>query len=128
MFKNLEVFRIANAMATHAGTRQALLSQNIANADTPGYKARDIAPFSQMVNGGGDAGQLQATRTTHLNAGMSAMVPRPGEGAGEASPNGNNVSLEEEMMKAVDVKRQHDKALAIYKSSLGILRASFGRR
>jgi flagellar basal-body rod protein FlgB len=43
------------------------------------------------------------------------------------SPNGNSVSLETEMVKAVEVKRQHDQALAIYKSSMNVLRASIGR-
>ena len=40
---------------------------------------------------------------------------------------GPTVSIEEEMLKAVEVTRQHDRALAIYKSSLSILRSSLGR-
>jgi flagellar basal-body rod protein FlgB len=45
-----------------------------------------------------------------------------------ADPNGNSVALETEMLRAVDVKRQHDRALAIYKSSLTVLRTAIGRR
>ena len=47
---------------------------------------------------------------------------------GQTNPNGNGVSLEEQMLHAVDVKRQHDRALAIYKFSLGVLRSSIGQR
>lgn len=46
MFNKIEVMQMAQAMATHAGLRQTAVSQNIANADTPGYKARDVAEFA----------------------------------------------------------------------------------
>ena len=46
----------------------------------------------------------------------------------KSEPNGNSVSLEMQTLTAVDVKQQHDKALAIYKSGLSILRSSLGRR
>ena len=46
---------------------------------------------------------------------------------GESSPNGNNVSVEVEMARGTDAKSSHDLALAVYKSSLDILRASLGR-
>ena len=45
-----------------------------------------------------------------------------------ADPNGNSVSLETEMMHGVDAKRQHDRAMAIYQSSMTILRSTFSRR
>ena len=46
---------------------------------------------------------------------------------GEASPNSNNVSVEVEMARGTDAKSSHDLALAVYKSSLDILRSSLGR-
>ncbi|MFD0859991.1 FlgB family protein [Roseovarius aquimarinus] len=128
MFDTLQIFRMAHAMAQHAGARQAVLARNIANADTPGYAARDIAPFTDSVGSG--AGQaLKATRPGHLSGafGGHAADIRMRHG-GTADPNGNSVALEQEMLKAVDAKRQHDRALAIYKSSLTVLRAATGRR
>ena len=129
MFEKLDIFRMAHAMAQHAGARQAVVAQNMANADTPDYKARDVRPFTEILESG-DAGFVQrATRPGHLNG-----TDRPFDlGIAErrdavADPNGNSVSLEAEMMTAVEVKRQHDRALAIYKSSLTVLRASLGRR
>lgn len=129
MHQNLTLFRMAHAMASHAGTRQAVIAQNIANADTPGYRPIDVTPFRDLIAGQGESG-MRATRASHLNAGGTAADPRILTAAanGNASPNGNGVSLEDQMLNAVEVKRQHDRALAIYKSTLGILRTSLGRR
>ena len=129
MHQNLSIFKLAQAMASHAGTRQAVIAQNIAHADTPGYKPYDVAPFSDMI-AGTTGSNMRATRARHLHAADAPGAPRviaaPADGSG--SPNGNGVSIEEQMLHAVDAKRQHDRALAIYKSSLGILRTSLGRR
>lgn len=127
MFGKIDVLQMAQAMARHAALRQNTVSQNIANADTPGYTARDVKPFAQAYEGA-TAGAMQATRPGHLGAQGTfgaAVIARPDPGV--MSPNGNSVSVETEMVKAVEVKRQHDLALAIYKSSLGVLRTSLGR-
>ncbi len=128
MFTELNVFKLAHAMATHAGTRQALVSQNIANADTPGYHAKDIKPFSEVFTDDAQPGDMRASRRNHLNGssdqGMNWTVSTSEAGS---DPNNNSVSIETEILKGVEVKRQHDKALAIYKSSMNILRASLGR-
>lgn len=125
MFQNLDVFRTAMAMARHAGLQQAVSAQNIANADTPGYRARDIPAFASTLR---DAmGSQRATRASHLHGGNSRDIDMT-ERRDVLDPNGNTVSLEEEMVMAVGAKRQHDRALAIYKSNLTMLRAAVGRR
>ena len=129
MFEKLEIFRMAHAMAVHAGARQSVVAQNMANADTPGYKARDVRPFNEILETGEAGFVPRATRPGHLNS--SALPFDMGISKQrdiEADPNGNSVSLEAEMLKAVDVKREHDRALAIYKSSLTVLRSALGRR
>lgn len=128
MFENLQVFRMARAMAGHAGARQALVARNMANADTPGYTARDIAPFSEIFDSDSAKFGLRATRPSHLNASEQPFAAQVHDRAGDRDPNGNSVSLETEMMHAVAIKRQHDRALAIYKSSLGVLRSAIGKR
>lgn len=137
MHTELEIFRVANAMARHAGARQAVVARNIANADTPGYKAMDIAPFQSMVSnefqvsGPRDISGLRATRPGHIDfarrEGTADFTARPATDV-TGKPNGNTVSLEQEMLHGVEVKRQHDRAVAIYKSSLTIMRAAIGRR
>ena len=128
MFANLNVFKTAQALAVHAGQRQAIVAQNVANADTPGFKARDIAPFSQMITPLSSGSGMRASRANHLNGARGqefqweTITPMAA-----SDPNGNSVSLEGEILKAVAVKRQHDRALAIYKASLSVLRTSLGR-
>ncbi len=123
MFENLDVFKMSAAMARHAGQRQAVIAQNIANADTPGFVARDIPPFAATYGGEADTGQ-KATRAVHLNGAVpgqdAPMMKMPGEGA----PNGNQVSLESEILNSVEAKRQHDRAIAIYKSALNVMRSA----
>lgn len=127
MFENLDVFKISSAMAKHAGTRQALISQNVANADTPGYQARDLPAFRAAYEVTGSVGQ-KATRAGHLNGSALMGSSDPFDDRGATSPNGNTVSIEQEILKSTDTAREHDRALAIYKSALGILRSSLGRR
>ena len=128
MFDNLEVLRLSQAMARHAGARQSVAAGNMAHADTPGYKARDLMSFPEMIRQETAQYGLRATRDSHLNGSRSGQMPEPAEDTGAISdPNGNSVSLETEMMRSVEIKRQHDRALAIYRSSLTILRASLGR-
>ncbi len=127
MFKNLDVFKTAHAMGQHAAARQAVVSQNMANADTPGYMARDITPFKEVYRNDGGASSMRATRSGHNGHALEANALQPNLTTTEVSPNGNSVSLEEEMLKAVEIKRQHDRSLAIYKSSLSVLRTALGR-
>jgi flagellar basal-body rod protein FlgB len=124
MFEKLDVFATASAMAKHAGQRQAIIAQNVANADTPDYVARDLPPFAEVYGGGADAPFQRASRTAHLN-GLMAGQPAPIiETPADGSPNGNQVSLEEEVLNSVSAKRQHDRAIAIYKSALSVLRST----
>lgn len=129
MFDNVEVLRLSQAMARHAGTRQTVAARNMAHADTPGYKARDLISFPEMISQDSAGFNLRATRTRHLNGSQAGQMPDPvPDERAVGDPNGNTVSLETEMLRAVEIKRQHDRALAIYRASLNILRTSLGRQ
>lgn len=115
MFENLEIFGLAQARARHAAARQAQVAMNVANADTPGYRARDVAAFEDVFRAA-DAGANPADlRFRTLDAG------------GPESPNGNTVSLEAEMVRSVQAQRDHSRALNVYRSAMNVLRASLGR-
>lgn len=115
MFQQLAIMKMAGALAVHAGRRQEAIAENIAQADTPGYRARDLADFSAayLSADGGSPGPVDE----------AIVVPT----AGAASPNGNTVSLEAEMVRAAEVKQQHDLALSVYRNMVGVLRTSLGR-
>lgn len=121
MFESLEVLRMAQAFATHAGTRQQAIAQNIANADTPGYQARDAIPFSDYFQRLGDdrAGG-------RLPRGPDAFIRTDAAPANHA-PNGNTVSVEHEMMRGVETRQQHELALGVYSMARDLLRSSIGR-
>lgn len=129
MYNGLAIFKTASAMARHAAERQSVIARNIANADTPGYAAQDLKDFSAEMAEGGRAGALRVTRPGHIAAAPAQHAPdlTPREIAGDASPNGNTVSLETEMVKSSMVRQQHDLALATYRGGLDLLRSALGR-
>ncbi len=46
MLNSIDILKMASAMARHAADRHQVISQNIANADTAGYKAKDLQSFA----------------------------------------------------------------------------------
>lgn len=125
MYENMKIFSMAGQVAAHAGARQAVTAQNIANADTPGYKAQAIAPFALAYKEAGTT--VRATRAGHLSAGGIDAALTISDRTTEQSPNGNSVSLEEEMVAAVDASRDHNRALAVYRHGMTVLRTALGR-
>ena len=129
MFEKLTVTSMAQAMADRAGQRLGLIAKNIANADTPGYKALDLPDFAASYSAA--AIPMRATRAGHL-AGMAATPwgnpePTPQRNGQSTAPNGNSVSIEQEMVKAASVRQDHEMALAIYRNTSDIIRAALGR-
>ncbi len=116
MFDRLEIFDLASARARHSAARQAVVAQNIANADTPGYRARDVTDFADSYRA------LMATEAPTGDFPVGTV-----DAGGPASPNGNTVSLELEMLRGIDAQRVHSRALQVYGSAMSILRTSLGR-
>jgi flagellar basal-body rod protein FlgB len=125
MFEKLELTRMAQALAAHSGARMSVIARNVAHADTPDYKAQDLPDFGTVFKAEG--GEMRATRAGHLHsvAAGTAMVPE--RAPGREAPNGNTVSLEGEMVKSVEARQTHEMALAIYRATSDVVRASLGR-
>ena len=125
MFEKLELTRMAQALAAHSGAQMAVIARNVANADTPGYKAQELPPFAKVFAEDGAA--MRSTRPGHLG-GHGADAPMlPQRAPGREAPNGNTVSLEGEMVKSVEARQSHDMALAVYRATSDVIRASLGR-
>ena len=128
MFIKPEVLAIASSMSSHAAARQALIAENVANADTPGYRAKDIGDFAASYRDSIGT-EMRRSRPGHFGSEGAAGSTADGfRSLVQMSPNGNSVSLESEMVKSAEVEREHSIALAVYGKSLDILRASLGRR
>lgn len=126
MFETPDVMRMAQELARYAGTRQALVAKNIANADTPGYRAQDLPDFAETFRSAGGAEMLK-TRPGHMVADTARPNWQPVDIDGRPSPNGNTVSLEEEMVRGTRAQSDHNLAITIYRSSLDVMRSALGR-
>lgn len=127
MIQDLSFFQTASALSRHAGHRQAVVSQNIAHADTPGYRAKRLAAFDDVYRDQDQMG-VRRTRASHLgNDGIEGQVS-PHESRAGVDLNGNSVSLEEEMIRAADARSEQDRALALYRHGLKVMRLALGRR
>ena len=113
--------------------RQALLAENVANADMAGFRPRDLAEPSAASTGlaasvGGDG--LARTDSAHIGMPASAgpnADPRRFKGF-EVRPSGNGVNLEEEMMKAGDNQADYQLVASLYQKSLDALKIAVGKR
>ncbi len=121
------LMKMAQNLARHAGARQAQIAKNIANSDVPGYRARDLVEFSETYRQPASGNQIKATRAGHVTEAVSKARYQTLDLGGESAPNGNNVSVEQQMVLGTDAKSSHDLALTVYKSSLDILRTSLGK-
>lgn len=129
MLEDLSLVKMASQLARHAGLRHRVISENVANADTPDFRARDVKKFTYNVN---EEFMPRATRAAH------GTGPAPGRPSGGdmvkldlsqvSGPNGNSVSLESEMIKAVEARGRHALALAVYEKTHQFLRLGLGRR
>lgn len=100
----IHLFDLASQQARWLGARHIAVASNIANANTPGYKAVDVPPFKTVINE--SAVTLITTSPLHIGADpMSAEAPSfKGEGRPwEVSYSGNSVSLEQELLKSGEV-------------------------
>jgi flagellar basal-body rod protein FlgB len=110
--------------------RQDVLSQNVANADTPGYVARDLKPqaFGDMLSGQtGRASALAATDPRHIS--MSSLSGSHFDDMAvpdQANPNGNAVSLEQEMIKVSDTQAQFQAAANLYAKAMTMMKTAIG--
>lgn len=111
--------------------RQGVLSENIANADTPGYVGRDLKAFSF-----GEELRSAATLTTSATSPMHISVVSGGGNARfgsedtpfEMTPSGNGVTLEDQMMKVAGNDMDYQAVTALYTRSIRLLKVALGRQ
>lgn len=115
--------------------RQVVLSQNVANGDTPDYQAKDLKPFDFQRELAGAHDRLAPRRTAAMHlaseAGTGGSGSRPTQKAAdkyETSPQGNSVVLEEEMLKIADTQMDHTMTANLYRKQVGLLKLALGDR
>jgi flagellar basal-body rod protein FlgB len=119
---------------TWLNQRQDVLTQNVANADTPGFVARDLKPqdFSEELRQAQSparaASQLMTTDPRHISVPSTSSAPFEDYEVrdAEANPNGNSVSLEQEMIKVSDTEAQFQAATNLYGKTITMMKTAIG--
>jgi flagellar basal-body rod protein FlgB len=115
---------------TWLGERQSVLAQNVANADTPGYAAKDVKQpdFAKLVAGAGTQLPLLRTDPAHIvPVSASGQFEQVREPVKESAPNGNTVQLEDQMMKISSNASDHALTTSLYKKQLALLKIALGQ-
>lgn len=108
---NVSLFDLASRQANWLTARQAAIAGNVANVNTPDFKAVDVEPFEAVLNGG--ASRLMATHAGHVGAASAGAGDTPNV---KTLASGQSVEIEKELMKAGEVQRAYDLNAAIVKS------------
>ena len=124
----IPLFAMLRGRLGYLGERQRVISENVANSDTPGYSPRDLKPFNiqaQVKN----ASAMTPVVTQpghmlppHIKTGAAAGVREIKTRDSETTLDGNSVVLEEEMMKMSEARMSYDAAIGFYQKSLTLLR------
>ncbi len=129
----LSLFSVVKQRLAWLGHRQEVLAQNIANSDTPQYKARDLKAlkFQDLVRNQSSNIRMTATADSHMTGTPKRATEfkvdterRPME----TNPNGNSVVLEEQMAKISETGISHRLTTELYKKHLNMLRMAIGGR
>lgn len=123
---------LRQSMSFHS-ERQRVISENVANANTPGYTPKDLdeADFGralrqEMSASGGRSVRLRTSHEGHIQGSTANASERRWEASdapdSETTINGNSVVLEEQMVRAQETRMQYEGALTLYQKSLGLIR------
>ncbi|MBE7246338.1 flagellar basal body rod protein FlgB [Methylobacterium sp. A49B] len=128
---DLPVLGMLRTRMQWAQARQGLIAENVANADMPGFRPRDlVAPRFDRATGAA----VNASTTLALTS--PAHIAPAGQGVGtdskrakgfEIRPSGNGVNLEDEMMKAGENQSDYQLAASLYQHSLTTLKIAVGK-
>ena len=124
---NTAFFGLLRTRLDQLSQRQRLISENIANASTPGFRPRDLdtSGFERMLAERGHGASLAMVRTnsSHMAAGgaqvNAQVVTRPDS---ETTIDGNAVVLEDEMARAAETRMQFETGIALYQKGLQLVR------
>lgn len=119
------LFDLADKRLAWIDRRQGLLAQNIANADTPGYAAKDLQPFAKTLAQA--LPDLALTNPMHLGGAGSAGRIDPSLRPTQRAPDGNAVSLEEQLTKVADTDNAHGLVTALYRKYMGLFHTAIGK-
>lgn len=108
--------------------RQRVLSENVANSDTPGFRPSDLKEldFRRVTPAGVTLAQSNPMHIAAVGGDGRFQVER--DSKNDVRPAGNAVSLEDEMMKVAQNQMDYQAATMLYSRSLNLLKTALGKR
>ncbi len=132
-FNSVPIMQMMTKKMSWLSRRTEIIAQNVANADTPRYKARDLKPvdFSELVEREArpKSAAPRLTNARHL-IGTSATLPFDSEKAPdrfEGNVNGNDVSLEQQLTRLGQTQLSYQATTNLYRKHLDLFRIALGR-
>jgi flagellar basal-body rod protein FlgB len=119
--------------------RQRLVAENVANASTPGYRPRDLAPFRFRATAPAGSGAARSAEAPTVISVTHPAHQRPTGAEAEAAArgyrvernadavttlDGNQVSLEDQMMRMADSRMNYEAAISFYQKSMTMIRTA----
>lgn len=125
--QQIPLFSLLSNRMSWLSSRQSLLAENVSNADTPNYIARDLRPldFAAIMRDQEFAMRPVSTSAGHI-APRSGFTPEQAEGEG-GNPSGV-VSIEQEMIKLSDTQVHYQTATNLYQKAVAMFRTALGSR
>jgi flagellar basal-body rod protein FlgB len=109
--------------------RQQLLAENVAHANTPKFRPRDLAPPDPQRMQGAAALAVARTSPAHLassgTGGVQFQLERRSDF--EVRPTGNAVDLEDQMLKVAANQMDYQAATALYTRGLALIKTALGK-
>ncbi len=132
--QNIALFQAMGAKMDYLDHRQKVIAQNIANADTPNYRPKDLTDvdFGRVLTKVTKDGsvRMRSTQARHMPAYNNVQDPRniKQKMTYEVAPGENSVILEEQMIKANKINIDHSLMLNIAKKNIGMIRMALGNQ
>lgn len=130
---SIALFKAMGAKMNYLNERQTLLSENIANADTPDFRPRDLTPvdFRAFLKKTAGVNVVTPDTTNPMHMGGVNDIADPKEKnqkyTYEVAPAGNAVILEEQMINAAKTTTDYNLMTTLYQKNLNMLRTAIGR-
>jgi flagellar basal-body rod protein FlgB len=133
MAQSIALFQALGAKMDYLSERQRIISQNIANADTPGYVPKDLRPinFGAILKDANDGSSLSLATTSagHLPDTTGGLPNPKSEGNKkpyEVAPAGNAVIMEEQLINSNQTVGDYNLAVGLYEKNMRLLKISLG--
>ena len=127
---DLPIFSMLRSRMQWHQERQKVLSENVANADTPRFRPRDLKPldFGSQVAQAGQVRVASAEPAHITGANATGPFASAQNNKYDVRPAGNAVSVEEEMIKVAANQMDYQAATSLYSRSMGLFKTALSKR